>query len=402
LPVKLGDTPAQKATTQQVKQHNQSLVLRAIYHQETISRAAIARQTGLTRPAVSQIVGELMEAGLVAEVGQGESRGGKRPTLLSLVPEAYHVIGVDIGGTSTAGAVTDLRGRILARVTRPTDRHDGQAAVDTLCAVLDALVAHTTSPLLGIGISTPGLVDSARGIVRYAANLGWHDFDLRGILQERYPAPVYVANDTNLAALGERFFGAGCGVSDMVIIMVGAGIGAGVIINGEIYHGAGGAAGEIGHIRVVENGTLCACGRRGCLETVASGRAMLARARELAAAHPESLLNKLSSNGMSGEIVAQALEAGDAVALSLVEEVGRYLGSAVAILVNILNPQRVVIGGKVATLGEPLLASIRRTVQEQALHLLATEVEIVPSSLGADVSILGAVAQVLAQELGII
>ena len=402
MPVRLGNLSEQKATTQQVKRHNQSLVLQAIYRQETISRAAIARQTGLTRPAVSQIVGELIEAGLVAEVGQGESSGGKRPTLLSLVADAYHVIGVDIGGTSTMGAVTDLRGRILARVTRPMDRHDGEAALDTLCAVLDALVARATSPLLGIGVSTPGLVDPAGGIVRYAANLGWQDFDLRGILQERYSAPIYVANDTNLAAFGERFFGAGCGVSDMIIVMIGAGIGAGLIINGEIYHGAGGAAGEIGHIPVVENGVLCACGRRGCLETVASGRAMLARARELAAAHPESLLNTLSSNGLSGEMVARAVEAGDAVALSLVKEMGHYLGLAIAILVNVLNPQRVVIGGKMAGLGEPLLASIRQTVQERALHLLAMDVEIVPSSLGGDVSILGAVAQVLAQELGIV
>jgi len=393
----------QKATTQQVKQHNQSLVLQAIYRQETISRAAIARQTGLTRPAVSQIVGELMKAGLVAEVGRGKSSGGKRPTLLSLVADAYNVIGVDIGGISTTGAVTDLRGRILTRASRPMDRRGGEAAIDTLCAVLDTLVAGASSPLLGIGVSTPGLVDPAGGIVRYAANLRWQDFDLKSRLQERYSVPVYVANDTNLAALGERFFGAGCGVSNMIIVMIGAGIGAGVIINDEIYHGSDGAAGEIGHIPLVlEDGIPCACGRRGCLETVASERAMLARAQRLAAEHPDSLLNALSSPDVSGEMVVRAVEAGDATALALVQEIGNYLGLAVAILVNILNPQRVVIGGSLAGLGEPLLAAIRQTVQERALPLLSKDVEIVPSSLGSDVSILGAVAQVLTQELGIV
>jgi len=269
--------------------------------------------------------------------------------------------------------------------------------------VLDTLVAGASSPLLGIGVSTPGLVDPAGGIVRYAANLRWQDFDLKSRLQERYSVPVYVANDTNLAALGERFFGAGCGVSNMIIVMIGAGIGAGVIINDEIYHGSDGAAGEIGHIPLVlEDGIPCACGRRGCLETVASERAMLARAQRLAAEHPDSLLNALSSPDVSGEMVVRAVEAGDATALALVQEIGNYLGLAVAILVNILNPQRVVIGGSLAGLGEPLLAAIRQTVQERALPLLSKDVEIVPSSLGSDVSILGAVAQVLTQELGIV
>ncbi|MDY6875806.1 MAG: ROK family transcriptional regulator [Chloroflexota bacterium] len=394
----------QKATAQQLKEHNQQLVLKAIYTGQANSRAAIAEQTSLTRPTVSQIVGELLAAGLVQEEGQGESSGGKPPTILGFVDDAYQVIGLHLGGHRTFGAVTDLRGQILARAARPTDRTDVESVLTGLALTLDNLRAQATRPLLGIGVSVPGLVDPRNGVVRYTAYLNWQDVPLGQRLAAHCDdIPVYLDNDTNLAALGERVFGAGGGIDNMVIVMVGvAGIGAGIVVNGEIYHGAGGGAGEIGHMPIANNDVPCVCGRRGCLEAVSSGWALVRQAREIAAAHPDSALNTLAPDDITFDDVQQAVKAGDKAAVTLALDAGHYLGLMVAILSSTVNPQRIIIGGSVSELGEPLFDSLRRTAVEHTLAILADETEILPASLGTDVNILGAAAQVLKGELGVV
>ncbi len=394
-----------KLTAQQLKEHNQRLVLKEIYTGHATSRAAIAQETGLTRPTVSQIVGELLAVGLVHEEGPGESSGGKPPMLLSFNDNAYQIIGLHLGGRRTFGALTDLRGRILSQAARPTDPADEEKVLQGLCLVLDDVRRQVTRPLLGIGVSSPGLVDHCNGVVRYSAYLNWRDLPLRKQLAAHYGdhVPIFVDNDTNLAALGERVFGVGDGVDNMVIVMASTrGIGAGLIMNGEIYHGVGGGAGEIGHVPVVDNGTLCLCGRRGCLEAVASGWALVRRAQEAAIRFPDSRLNALDPDDLTIDDVRQALRAGDPVAEALAREAGRYLGLAVATLISTLNPRRVVVGGSVSQLGKPFFDSLRCTVDKQTLTLLAEETEILPASLGNDVNILGAVAQVLMYELGVV
>lgn len=394
-----------KATAQQLKVHNRRLVLKAIYTGQANSRAAIAQATALARPTVSQIVNELLEEGVVQEQGPGESRGGKPPTLLGFTDDAYQVIGLHVGGRETFGAVTDLRGRIRARAARPTDHTDDESAVLGLCLVLDELRSRATQPLLGIGVSAPGVVDHHNGLVRYSTHLNWQDMPLRERLAARCDdnVPIFIDNDTNLAALGEQVFGVGGGVDNMVIVIAGTrGIGAGLILNGEIYRGVGGGAGEIGHAPVADTGVPCMCGRQGCLEAVASGWALLQRARELAGAHPGSILNAHVPHDPTFEDLRQAIKHGDSAAVKLAEEAGRYLGLAVATLISTLNPQRVVVGGSISDLGRPLFDSLQCTVRAQTLTLLVKETEILPASLGADVSILGAVAQVLKSKLGIV
>jgi N-acetylglucosamine repressor len=394
-----------KATAQQLREHNQRLVLKAIYMGQATSRAAIAQTTDLARPTVSQIVGELLEEGLVHEQGPGESTGGKPPTLLGFTDDAYEIIGLHVGGRKTFGAVTDLRGRIRARADRPTDHTDDESALLGLCLVLDDLRARATRPLLGVGVSAPGLVDHHNGLVRYSTHLNWRDIPLRDRVAERCDdgIAVLVDNDTNLAALGERVFGVGGGLDNMVIVMAGTrGIGAGLILNGEIYHGVGGGAGEIGHAPVADNGVPCMCGRQGCLEAVASGWALVRRARELAGAHPGSVLSTTAPRDLTFEDLQQAVKHGNSAAVKLAEEAGRYLGLAVATLISTLNPQRVVIGGSMSDLGRPFFDSLQCTVRAQTLTLLIEETEIFPASLGADVNILGAVAQVLKSELGVV
>jgi glucokinase-like ROK family protein len=394
-----------KLTAQQLKEHNQQLVLKAVYSGEAASRVAIARATSLTRPTVSQIVAELLELGLVHEAGPGESSGGKPPTLLNFTDDAFQIIALHLGGRWTVGVVTDLRGRILTRASQPLDRRDSESVLDGLWTVLEELRQRTARPLLGIGISAPGLVNHHTGVVQYSTHLNWHDMPVIQRLAERCTGdtPMYLENDTNLAALGERVFGVGDGVDNLVIVMVGSrGVGAGLIINGEIYHGTIGGAGEIGHSPVAGNGVVCMCGRRGCLEAVSSGWALMGRASQAGLDYPGSRIRLGSPNGFTIDDLSAAVAVGEPAAEALAREAGHYLGLAVATLISTLNPQRVIIGGSVAALGKPLFESLEATVREHTLGLLADQTEIFPASLGNDAYTLGAVAQVLANELGVV
>jgi glucokinase-like ROK family protein len=394
-----------KLTAQQLKEHNQQLVLNAIYSGEATSRVAIARATSLTRPTVSQIVAELLELGLVHEAGPGESSGGKPPTLLNFTDDAFQIIALHLGGRLTVGLVTDLRGRITTRASQPINRRDSDSIIGGLCAVLEELRRETTRPLLGIGISAPGLVDHHTGVVRYSTHLNWHDIPVVERLAEccAGDVPIYLENDTNLAALGERVFGVGDGVDNLVIVMVGSrGVGAGLIVNGEIYHGSIGGAGEIGHSPVAGNSVACMCGRRGCLEAVSSGWALIGRASRAGLDYPGSHTRLGSPNGFTIDDLSAAVAVGEPAAEALAREAGHYLGLAVATLISTLNPQRVIIGGSVAALGKPLFDSLQCTVSEHTLGLLAEATEIFPASLGNDAYTLGAVAQVLGNELGVV
>jgi glucokinase-like ROK family protein len=394
-----------KTTKQQLRVHNRRMVLKAIYAGQATNRAAIAQAIDLARPTVSQIVSELLREGLVHEQGPGESTGGRPPTLLGFTDDAYEIVGLHVGGRKTFGALTDLRGRIRAHVDQPIDHTDDESVLLSLCLVLDELRTRATRTLLGIGVSTPGVVDHHNGLVRYSTHLNWQDMPLRDRLATHCDdgLPVFMDNDTNLAALGERVFGVGGGVDNMVTVMVGTrGIGAGLIMNGEIYHGAGGGSGEIGHAPVADSDVACMCGRQGCLEAVASGWALVRRARELAEAHPDSMLSPRAPQDLTFEDLRQAVKRGNSTAVKLAQEAGRYLGLAVATLISTVNPQRVVIGGSISELGRPLFDSIKCTVRAQTLTLLVEETEILPASLGADVNLLGAVAQVLKNELGVV
>ncbi|MCA9972221.1 MAG: ROK family transcriptional regulator, partial [Anaerolineales bacterium] len=243
-----------KATRQQTKSHNTRLILKTIYEQGNVSRADLARLTRLTRPTVSSIVAELMARGLVAETGQGPSAGGKRPTWLDIVDDAQQLICIDLGSQLFRGAVVNLRGDIVARQSFARDDQTGDEAVALVYRLLDALAADATAPLLGIGVGTPGLVDPQHGVVKQAVNLGWSDLHLGELLQARYDTAVYVANDSHLAALAEYTYGPPRHSQHLILIKVGQGIGAGIVVNGQLLVGDGFGAGEIGHVVVAENG----------------------------------------------------------------------------------------------------------------------------------------------------
>ncbi|HJZ47218.1 MAG TPA: ROK family transcriptional regulator [Roseiflexaceae bacterium] len=392
-----------KATRQHTKDHNSRLVLQTIYDGGQMSRADLARLTHLTRTTVSEVVSELIEQGLVEEVGHGPSSIGRTPTLLSVADDSRHVIAVNITNTELQGAIVTLRGVIRHRAQLPLLGQDGNAVLVQLFSFIDGLVKATTQPLLGIGISTPGLIDTTSGIVRRAVNFGWQDLLLRNIVQSHYNVPIYVANDSHMIALAEYMFGQNQSSANLVVIKVGQGIGAGIILNGQLFSGDDFGAGEIGHVVVVEDGPLCKCGNYGCLESVASIPWIVRRAQEIAEVVTTSPLSEYAAEGRAIDLdaVVQAFAAGDPAVRRLIEEVGRHLGIAVANLVGILNVRRVVITGRVAPFGQVLGDAIRQELGRRVLPALAEATEIDVLAPGPDTVLLGTSALLLTNELGL-
>ena len=405
-----------KATHRQTRAHNQGLVLRTLFDHGPVSRAEVARRTGLTRTTVSDVVSEFLGHGLAEEVGRGPSSGGKAPILVRVVDDARYVVGADLGERAFSGALVNLRGDVRRTASEPIEGPHGGEALAALHRLIDGLVADRPGALLGIGVGTPGLVDAASGTIRWAVNLDWQDLPLGRLLRERYEVPAYVANDSRAAALGEYLFAGESRGANLVAIKVGYGIGAGIVLNGELFHGDGFGAGEIGHTTVVDDGAECRCGRFGCLETVASSRSIIARAEEAARRAPDGVLGQRlrQANGAGPGVgegatpsltlddVRAALDAGDEDAVAIVRGAGRAMGHAVAALIGALNVQRIVLLGAVATLGEPWLSAVRDEAQRRSLGLLARDTTIELGSTAEDVVILGASAMLMTRELGLV
>ena len=390
-----------KATHAQTRQHNHRLVLRTVYDFGPISRADVARSTGLTRTTVSDVVTDLLDDGMVEEVGRGPSSGGKAPILLSIVGDARQVIGLDLGEGTFAGALVNLRGEIRRVVELPVGGRNGEDALAIVFRLVDELIAEAGSPPLGIGVGTPGLVDTRTGTILWAVNLDWQDLPLGGLLTERYGLPANVANDSQAAALAEYTFGDGRRLPNLITIKVGRGIGAGLVLNGSLFQGDGFGAGEIGHVAVVDDGAACHCGRFGCLETVASSGAIAARARALATELGTPLAARSGNGELAFDDVVQAFGAGDPAARTAALEAGRYLGQAIAGLIGALNIGRIVLDGPVTAFGEEWLATISDEARRRSLGLLSRETEIEFGRLDPNVVVLAATALLITRELGL-
>src|SRR3954451_4835060 len=280
----------EKATHKQTRTFNQQLVLRAIYDRTEVSRAELARLTGLTRTSVSALVAELLRDGLIEETGRGPSTGGKAPIMLRVKSDGRHAIGLDLGASKFSGALVDLRGGVVKSAHVELDGRNGADAVEVVYGLIDSLIQRNgTEPVLGVGIGAPGLVDSRAGVVRWAVNLGWSDLPLGSMVAERFGMPVVVANDSQAAAVAESTFGNWPWPQNLIVVRVGRGIGAGIILGGQLYQGDGSGAGEIGHsifgpVDTGDDAVRCRCGRVGCLETVAGMEAMVKAAQRVSSA----------------------------------------------------------------------------------------------------------------------
>ncbi|MFG2667216.1 ROK family protein [Streptomyces sp. NPDC048387] len=367
---------------------NLERVVRAVRLAGSLTQAEIARTTGLSAATVSNIVRELKEGGTVEVTDT--SAGGRRARSVSLSGDAGIVIGVDFGHTHLRVAVGNLAHQVLAEESEPLDVDaswvDGFDRAEALVGRLVAQIGVARDKVIGVGLGVPGPIDVESGTLGSTAILpGWAGINPRQELSQRLGVPVHVDNDANLGALGELVWGSGRGVRDLAYIKVASGVGAGLVINGQIYRGPGGTAGEIGHITLDESGPVCRCGNRGCLETFAAARYVL------------PLLQGSHGPELTMEKVVELAREGDPGCRRVITDVGRYVGSGVASLCNLLNPSRIVLGGSLAEAGELVLAPIRESVGRYAIPSAARQLSVLTGSLGARAEALGALALVLSE-----
>jgi len=383
--------------TARMREHNSGLLLNLLFKQQGLSRADLARMTGLSRSTVSAIIDDLISQRLVREVGigAGDARGGRRPTLLEFNDDANALIGIELGATHLTVVVTNLRARVVATRVRNHPVIDEPASTMALLGeLIDAAVAEARveGRVLGIGVAVPCPLE-----LRHPDQLdlqlmpAWRGVPISRILGERYHGPVSLDNDANLGALAERWWGAGTGGEDLTYIKVATGVGAGHIIAGDVYRGSNGTAGEIGHISIDLHGPPCRCGLRGCLAALVGAHALRDRVeRELSGGRTTAIAADRSPTA-----IAAAARAGDPLAVEVVRDAGAQLGVAIASLLNLLNPAIVVLGGPLTGAAELFLDPIRETVRHRSLFRSVAEARIVTSELGDDAIAIGAATIVL-------
>lgn len=346
-----------KATHQLTKQHNRDLVLRTIFSRASISRAEVARVTHLTRTTVSDVVNGLLSEGLVEEVGRGESIGGKTPILLSIVADSRYLIGLNLAQDKFTGAIVNLRGDIKELVEIPIHDDNGEKALLLVYQILDQLTRKKIKPIVGVGVGTPGLVNTREGVVINAVNLEWQDLPLSELLKRKYKLPVLVVNDSQAAAIGEFVYGSDHSRDEnLIVVNVIHGIGAGILINGRLFQGDGGGAGEIGHVVSQENGELCRCGQRGCLETVSSARAVVRHMKM----------------GSLDEVFS-TYQTGNSKAKTVIEKAGFYLGVSLSNLIGTLNIRKIVLTGDMTRFGVEWLSAVSSAMQTGAFSRMTEE-----------------------------
>ncbi len=374
-----------------LREGNRKRVIDALRTRGVASRAELARITGLSRSTISTIVSDLVDSGLAGERdGQpdGEAHAGRPPVMVSLNSSAGLALGIDFGHRHLRVAVSDLAHQVLAERWREMDvDHSAEEGLDAAAEFVEEVLADAgveSGRVIGVGMGLPAPINRATGAVLAASILpGWVGIDAAAEASARLGMPVQVENDANLGALAELVSGAAKGKSEVAYIKASSGIGAGLISNGRLQHGVSGTAGEVGHTVIAEGGPVCRCGNRGCLETLASSRAI---ARLLSASRNEEI---------SSRRLLELCAAGDAAAQRLIGDAGRAIGIAVANLCNLLNPQCVIVGGDLSGAGEALLGPLRETARRNAIPSAVEDLEIVAGVLGERAELLGALALVM-------
>lgn len=399
------DTTIWQVPKANVKNLNKHAALDLIrFSPSGISRIELSRELGLTRAAVTAIVGDLIKAGLVRETNSQFSRG-RRAIALEINPQGGLVVGVDIGATHVTLVLADYLAHVMDEVEASLDIFQGPQVclpfVDQFMRSWLKELGVSLDQITAIGVGVPGPIVTDAGMVSGPPIMpGWDLFPIREWLEKAWGCPVTLGNDAEFGALGEWAFGAGRGVDNLVYIKVGTGIGAGLLIDGQIYRGTTGCAGEIGHVTIEEDGPLCTCGNRGCLEALAGGRAIAQKAIFAIKAGARTTLSELPSvEAISAMDVIAAARKGDHLSQKLVQEAGYYLGTALANLINLFNPTMIVIGGGVAQVGDLLLEPVRKVAKQRSLKVASQAVTITSAVLGKRSSAMGAVAQAISLSL---
>ena len=365
-----------------------------------ISRTDLAEAMGLTRAAVTTIVNDLINNHIILEMENRSTPSGRPPVVLEINAERGIVAAIDMGATHLSVALGDFSARILEEVEVPFRIDTGpEKCINEADRILQELLRkhnYQVSDLNAVGIGVPGPVVAEYGMVMAPPIMpGWDRFPIRATLETRWGTAVTVNNDAELGALGEWAYGSGRGENNLAFIKVGSGIGAGLIINKQIYTGSTGSAGEIGHLTVDENGPLCTCGNHGCLEAFAGGHAIARQAQELVESGKRTLLSGLDNGSISARDVMESARRGDLAAQEIIKRAGRFIGTAIAGLINLINPSTVIIGGGVAQAGDLLTAPIRQAVRQRSLRASEHRVKITTAMLGRRSSLIGALVQAI-------
>ncbi len=385
-----------------VKNINKHAVLDLIrFSSSGISRAKLAENLGISRAAVTAIVKDLMTQGIIRE-GAYVHRGSGRPSiLLEINPNHGYVAGIDMGVTHLHIVIANMGANVIAEEERAFDiSRPPEICIDQIDALLHEMLHHhglNISDLVAIGVGVPGPILQDSGIIVAPPIMpGWDRYPLRQVLERRWGVPLALNNDAEMGAVGEWAYGAGRDYENIARIKVGSGIGAGLILNNHIYRGANGSAGEIGHITVEENGPLCKCGNHGCLEALAGGQAIARQARQIVEQGVSTQLSRLKDpEQLTAYDVAMAARRGDLAAQQIFIRAGKYIGIGIASLINLFNPDIVIVGGGIANVGDMILEPIRQTARRRALTAATQNLRISTALLGRRSSSMGAVVQAL-------
>ncbi len=383
---------------------NRQTVLSIIRSHGIIGRAKIAQYTKLSLPTVMKITESLRDMGLVREIGKGESSGGKPPKLVEFVPDSYYSIGVDIGTTNLTCIIADIGANIECKIVWPTNRSQMAVQgefVERVGDCIEAALNKTGVPkekMLGIGIGMPGLIDPDTHRVVFSPTISLTDLDIVNPLHKRFQMPTFIENMTRAMAVGEKNFGVCRDVDNFLCVNLGYGIGAALVMKGELYGGTSGSAGELGHITIKPHGILCECGRRGCLEAMASANAISRDAKARLKAGEQSLILELAGgdiDAVDAKAVYDAAKAGDALAIELVNQVIEYLGIGLASMTTMFDPEYIVLEGGVSRAGSILTDKLSVLLENYKMPHCGKYTKIVVSRFGADAAAIGAASLIL-------
>lgn len=381
---------------------NSATILKMVRKMAPISRAQLSKQTGLNPATVSAILGDLIKGHVVKETGIGVSSGGRRPTMLELDSTSYYVIGVDMGTTRVQAGITNLEGVVVHKVS--VSFH-GKSRSDQIMSIIEEainqlLLESTLSKerCLGMGMGIHGLVNSEKGISIFAPAFKWSDIPIQAYFEQKYGMPVLIDNDARVMALAEKWFGGAEQLQDFIFMNIGMGVGSGIYTNGQLIKGARFGAGEIGHIYVKDHAKACYCGKTGCLSTVASGPAIAEFVVDAIQAGEFSLLRDRWSHkleNITAKDVHEAATEGDELCIRMLDEAGVYIGKACAVMVNVLNPEMIILGGGVSAAISFFDKGLERQLQQEALPDNLKGVQIKRSKLGQNAGIIGAATLLL-------
>ncbi|MCM3116522.1 ROK family transcriptional regulator [Neobacillus sp. MER 74] len=383
---------------------NRSIILDTIRKHGPISRSDIAKLINISPTTVTSAVNELINEGVVREDGIGTSNGGRKPVLLRFDPNTKYIIGVSISNSFIKISEMNLEGNILRKEIHSTNYQQGEEIINLTLTIIQQFL-HSMENLEdceGISIITPGIVDARRGIISYNTKLKLYDIPLKKMVEQRFGLPTYLDNDTNAFVLAENYFGSFGQYKDLVYITIGDGVGSGIMLNGKIIRGYKGSAGELGHTSIVKGGQKCECGNEGCLENYVNWPAIYSKiVTALMSRGKETMIKDLVGedlNRITPAVFVQALKEGDPLCLQILDEIVSHLASGIINTIHLLNPEVIILSGEIVQESDLFVDLLKSCVSKKVIPILKEEVNIQPTSLGAEFEMLGAAAIILQEK----